>query len=57
MTIVIDQVVTDVVSRPATEMISSNGSSEGGEQKPMEFDEIRKRLERAFRLAARLAAD
>jgi hypothetical protein len=56
MPIVIDQVVTDVISRPATELASA-ASEQPEQQKAPEFDEIRRRLERAFRLAARLAAD
>lgn len=56
MPIVIDEVITDVTSRSATESPAASGA-QGGESRPADFDEMRKRLERAFRLAARLAAD
>ena len=56
MPIVIEEVITDVISRSATESPAAAGA-QGGESRPADFDEMRKRLERAFRLAARLAAD
>ncbi len=49
------EVITDVVTRPGTDA-SQHPEPRSGE-KPVDFDEIRRRLDRAFRLASRLTAD
>jgi hypothetical protein len=49
------EVITDVVTRPGTDATATQ--SEQRTEKPLEFDEIRRRLDRAFRLASRLTAD
>lgn len=56
MSVIIDTVLVDVAARP-----SSGGApvepAASARERPLDIDEIRRRLERSLRLATRLAAD
>ena len=56
MPIVFDEINAEVISRPSTSGAGTSPGSGAGE-KPLDLDEIRRRLERTVRLASRLEAD
>ena len=56
MPIVFDEISAEVITRPSTNGASA-GAESGRSQKPLELEEIRRKLERTLRLASRLEAD
>lgn len=55
MPIVIDKVVTDVITRPVTE--EPKDTKARGDSGPCDPEEIRRQIQRSIRLAARIATD